>query len=73
MTSRRITDDLDALRSVLPSHITDKLAQINQPDDLLEVILDIGRVPTARYVKEEITLSDKEVTWDDLDAVVDRV
>lgn len=73
MTSRRITDDLDALRDVLPPRITDKLIEINQPDDLLEVIVDIGRVPTARYVREEITLSDREVTWDDIDYVVERV
>ncbi|MEK6588021.1 MAG: R3H domain-containing nucleic acid-binding protein [Chloroflexota bacterium] len=73
MTSKRITDDLDVLRGVLPPQVTDKLAQINQPDDLLEVILDIGRVPTARYVKEEVNLSDSEVTWDDIDYVIDRV
>jgi len=73
MTGKRITDNLDALQGVLPLHISDKLTEINQPDDLLEVILDIGRVPTARYVKEEVNLSDKEVTWDDIDAVVDRI
>ncbi len=73
MTSRRITDDLDALRGVLPPRITDKIKEINQPDDLLEVILDIGRVPTARYVREEVTLSNREVTWEDIDYVVERV
>jgi stage III sporulation protein SpoIIIAA len=73
MTGRRITDDLDTLRGVLPPNITDKLIEINRPDDLLEVILDIGRVPTARYVDEEITLSDKEIVWEDIDYVVERI
>ena len=73
MTGRRITDNLDTLRSVLPPYITDKLAEINQPDDLLEVILDIGRVSTARYVDEELTLSDKEVAWEDIDYVIERI
>jgi len=73
MTGRRITDDLDTLRGVLPPHITDKLTEINRPDDLLEVILDIGRVPTARYVDAEVALSDKEVSWEDLDYVVERI
>ncbi|MFQ5921752.1 MAG: AAA family ATPase, partial [Anaerolineales bacterium] len=73
MTGRHITDDLDTLRGVLPPYITDKLAEINRPDDLLEVILDIGRVPTARYVDNEVTLSDKEVVWEDIDYVIERI
>ena len=73
MTGRRITDDLDTLRGILPPHVTDKLTEINQPDDLLEVILDIGRVPTARYVEDEVTLSDKEVAWEDIDYVIERI
>ncbi|GMR10124.1 MAG: AAA family ATPase [Anaerolineae bacterium] len=73
MTGRRITDDLDTLRGVLPPYITDKLTEIDRPDDLLEVILDIGRVPTARYVDVEVTLSDKEVAWEDIDYVIERI
>ena len=73
MTGKRITDDLDTLRGVLPPHITDKLVEINRPDDLLEVILDIGRVPTARYIDNEVTLSDKEVDWEDIEYVVERI
>ena len=73
MTGKRITDDLDTLRGVLPPHITDKLVEIDRPDDLLEVILDIGRVPTARYVDDEVTLSEKEVDWEDIEYVVERI
>jgi stage III sporulation protein SpoIIIAA len=61
MKSRRITDNLDALMDVLPPSITEKLTEINRADDLLEVILDVGRVPTARFVDEEIILSEVEV------------
>ncbi len=73
MTTRRITDNLDTLQGVLPPHISDKLTEISRPDDLLEIILDIGRVPTARYVDGEITLSDKEIAWEDIDYVVERI
>jgi stage III sporulation protein SpoIIIAA len=73
MTGKRITDDLDTLLGVLPPHVTDKLTEISRPDDLLEVILDIGRVPTARYVDQEIILSDKEVAWEDIDYAVERI
>ena len=72
MTTTRITDDLDTLQGVLPPHVSDKLTEISRPDDLLEIILDVGRVPTARYVDGEITLSDKEVVWEHIDYVVER-
>lgn len=72
MTTRRITDNLDTLQGVLPPHVSDKLTEISRPDDLLEIILDIGRVPTARYVDGEIILSDKEVVWEHIDYVVER-
>ena len=61
MTSKRITDNLDALLDVLPQKITQKINDISRADDLLEVILDIGRIPTARYTDTEVILSDIEV------------
>jgi stage III sporulation protein SpoIIIAA len=73
MTSRRITDDLDAMLGVLPPDITHRLMEIDRQDDLLEVILDLGRVPTARFVDSEVALSEREVIRDDLDYVVSRI
>lgn len=73
MTSRHITDDLDAILAALPERVTAKLNEINQPDSLLEVILDLGRVPTARYLSEEVELSPQEVTQEDIQAVVSRI
>jgi len=73
MTSKRITDNLDALLDVLPQNITQKLTDIDRADDLLEVILDIGRVPTARYTDNEVTLSETEVNNDAIDYVVTRI
>lgn len=73
MTRKRITDNLNDLLGVLPSEITNKLNEINRPDDLLEVILDLGRVPTARYLHDEIILSNREVGREDIDYVVSRI
>ena len=73
MTGRRITDDLDALRAVLPPPVTSKLTEINRPDDLLEIILDIGRIPTARFVDGEVPLSPDEVDWPEIEYVVERI
>lgn len=73
MTQQRITDNLDDLLGVLPPKITRALRAVNRPEDLLEVILDLGRVPTARYVDQEITLSDDEVMAGDIEYVVTRI
>lgn len=73
MTQLRITDNLDAMLSVLPSPVVHKLTEMNRSDDLLEVILDLGRVPTARYVDGEYVLHETEVTHADLEYVVERI
>jgi stage III sporulation protein SpoIIIAA len=70
---KRITDDLEALMKVIPTYICDRLRELNRKDELLEVILDLGRVPTARYIDGEIVLSDKEVNQADLDYVITRI
>jgi stage III sporulation protein SpoIIIAA len=73
MTQLQITDNLDAMLSVLPAPVVHKLGEMNQSDDLLEVILDLGRVPTARYVDGEYVLSTIEVAHTDLEYVVERI
>ena len=40
---------------------------VDEGDYLLEVILDLGRVPTARFVENEIVLSKVELTRAELD------
>ena len=69
----RITDDLEVMLAVLPPHIQTALRQIGRGDELIEVILDLGRVPTARYTDGEIVLSDTEVTHAEIDHVVARI
>lgn len=70
---KRITDNINDLIKVLPPTIGAALVQANRTDELLEVILDLGRVPTARYVDGEVTLTETEITHDDLKLVVERI
>ena len=70
---RRITDDLDVLLGVIPESIVKAVHKANNYDRLLEIILDLGRFPTARYVEEETVLRDKEITREELDHVVERI
>jgi stage III sporulation protein SpoIIIAA len=73
MVEKTVTDDMDALLDVLPPHIKNPL--VAQPDisDLLEVVLDLGRVPEARFPKREVELDSREVEEADIDYVVARI
>jgi stage III sporulation protein SpoIIIAA len=73
MTQLKITDDLQALLSVLPPTIAQAVQDANNSDDLLEVIMDLGRVPTARFIDREIILRKQEVTHADIEYVVERI
>lgn len=68
-----ITDNLDAMMGILPQDIRAVLKKRGRRDDLLEVILDLGRVPTARYTDGEIVLREMEVSREEIQHVVDRV
>lgn len=70
---RRITDDIDELKRVLPRHICDSLEAHNDYNNLLEIVLDLGRLPTARYVDREVVLAETEVTREDLETITTRI
>jgi len=72
MTQLRITDDLEALLDVLPADIRRAVEKADDSENLLEIILDLGRVPTARFVDREIVLRESEVTRAELDYVDER-
>src|SRR6266540_5619482 len=72
MTQLKITDDLDALLDVLPLDIRHAVEKANDSDNLLEIILDLGRIPTSRFVDREINIRDTEVTRAEIDYVDER-
>jgi stage III sporulation protein SpoIIIAA len=72
-TEQTITDDLDLLLNVLPPHLQTHLRAINRGAELLEIVMDLGRVPEARFVNESIALNAREVEQADLDYVVARI
>jgi stage III sporulation protein SpoIIIAA len=68
-----ITDDLDALLEIVPPAISKAVRKENNGGDLLEMVMDLGRQPEARFLRREVTLSKSEVTREDIDYVVSRV
>ncbi len=73
MTTERITDDLNRLVSLLPAELQASLASTESRDQLLEVVLDLGRVPEARYSGWSTALGSTRVTHADLQAMVERL
>ena len=73
MVKKKITDDLDALLGVLPQTIAESVRTANDSSNLLEVILDLGRIPTARFLKGEVILSEDEITRGEIDFVAERI
>ncbi|HMN28039.1 MAG TPA: R3H domain-containing nucleic acid-binding protein [Caldilineaceae bacterium] len=73
MATLQITDDLELLLEILPSPVRAALEQVNQSAELIEVIMDLGRLPQARFTWGEMYLSDEEITANDLQTTIDRV
>ncbi|NDJ52013.1 MAG: AAA family ATPase [Chloroflexi bacterium] len=69
----RVTDDLSSLLMLIPSDIAQAIKDLDRNDNLLEIILDLGRVPTARYTDGEYVLVDREVAPQDIELVVLQV
>lgn len=71
---QQMTSNLDLLLEVVPPQLRRTLGEPGAAQDqLLELILDLGRIPVARYVDTEQELSDHEVTHEDLNYVLARV
>ncbi|XP_074565270.1 uncharacterized protein ycf45 isoform X3 [Curcuma longa] len=64
-----VEDDLNALLQVLPRDLRENLQNEPRRDQLLEVILDLGRRPEARYLGESggKYLRDKEISLEELE------
>jgi stage III sporulation protein SpoIIIAA len=73
ITPQRITDDLDRLLEVLPKAVQLALAPPQAREQLLEVVLDLGRVPEARYPGHALPLGSAVVERSDLQAVVEQL
>ncbi len=69
----RITDDIEKLMAVLPDNLAYAIEQIGSPDDLIEIVVDLGRLPTARYINRTEILSDRETNHADIEYIVSRL
>ena len=68
-----LADDLNQLLDVLPTFISDPVKQNPRREQLIEIVLDIGRRPEARFADSTEYLSYKTVVWQDLDYILKRL
>ena len=68
-----VREELDLVLDVLPYRVSSALRQREDLAELLEVVLDLGREPEARFVSGDASLSAQEVDIDDLQGVIDRI
>jgi stage III sporulation protein SpoIIIAA len=69
---QQIIDDLDAFLAIFPPHILQPLKERQNISELLEVVMDLGRLPEARFFREDMVVSSREVVSEDIEYVVSR-
>ena len=68
-----ITDDLEALLATLPPSIHDAVNRLENRSELLEIVMDLGRLAEGRFPEREVILSTEPVAYADLEYVVERI
>lgn len=74
VTRREITDNLDELLEVLPPRLRDELEGMGGLDDLLEIVLDLGMLPEARFQGSRfVYLDENPIKREDIEFITKRV
>lgn len=68
-----VADDIDKLLEVLPDFVCYPLKKHIEYKSLIEVVMDLGRRPEARFPDGPYYLSSKLVSWQDLDYSIRRI
>jgi stage III sporulation protein SpoIIIAA len=68
-----VNNDLEKLIESLPFFLQEHLIQHPNKDKLIEIVLDLGRRPEARFVTGTEYLSQKIISWQDLDYMTKRI
>jgi stage III sporulation protein SpoIIIAA len=68
-----VNNDLEKLIENLPFFLQEHLNQHANKDKLIEIVLDLGRRPEARFVSGTEYLSQKIISWQDIDYMTKRI
>jgi stage III sporulation protein SpoIIIAA len=70
---RETIDDLGVLMAALPPEIVEAMQTVANREGVIEVVMDLGRRPEARFPDGEVTLLDREITEADIAYVVEHI
>ena len=68
-----IETDLEEVIEKLPPRIAERLVDREDKYELLEVVLDLGRTPEARFPDDTVILSDREIDHSDIEFVTGNI
>ena len=71
--NNNINEDLKKLLENFPFFIKKNLLNHPNNDQLIEIVMDLGRRPEARFIKGSEYLSQKIISWQDIDYVTKRI
>lgn len=60
-------DELGRMLSLLPEEMTGKIREHEERHQLIEVVMDLGRKPLARFPSGDFVLSDKLISLEDIE------
>ncbi len=63
----------EAFLNILTPDVREKLSEIGNFDSLIEVVLDLGRPPEARFSDKAVFLRNESITREEIDFVISRV
>ena len=66
-------NELDLLLNVLPEHITETINSLPNKSELLEVVMDLGRLPEARLINDNLILDQTNISKDDLANLIQKI
>jgi stage III sporulation protein SpoIIIAA len=70
---KNVNEDLEKLIENLPFFLQEHLNQHTYKDQLIEIVLDLGRRPEARFITGPEYLSQKIISWQDIEYVTKRI
>src|SRR5437867_4196870 len=73
MSMQQTSNELEALLRGLPADISSRVRSLDGLDGLLEIVMDLGRLPEARFAGREETLRQHEVTAEDIAYVISHI
>ena len=68
-----LADDLNQLLEILPKFISKPLKKHPCREQLIEIVLDLGRRPEARFANTTEYLAYQTIVWQDLDYILKRL